>query len=487
MTNISDQQPSEAWTFLEWCKATAFYNPDQSMAHHHRLFQEATASLDKKLALEISHDKLYKWLRGEPIYLRADALCAIGVLHQFARNQNILVLNGINLVTHARLFLRSTAICAQPFADLTPEEVDQLQIDTVFHASTGMSETLSELYRRVFPSPSQVVFGRDHDMSQLLTLLEDKRSPILCISGTAGDGKTNLAWHTMCRALDEGLFTHFDWVTDRSMYVDSNGDPRPTGLPALHTDSIFNSMIKHFSWDELKLRATNLASQCAQRFREGHYCLVLDNMETQGQLEHFLKTLSVLVHPKVPRTSRILITSRVEYPTMNVKFMPIKGLASEAVIQYIQYVERNQNNVLLTDAERQALADATGGNPLFIQIAIARYARAQAGQKMSELIEHMREGDRFYKAFQNLFGGLYAALGATAQQIALDAAIYYEEITYEDLLSDAAMHTEDEDAFEQALAELVDQRVLVPSNVRGTFTMHPLIRAYLTRVKKHEP
>ncbi len=45
------------------------------------------------------------------------------------------------------------------------------------------------------------------------------------------------------------------------------------------------------------------------------------------------------------------------------------------------------------------------------------------------------------------------------------------------------MHTEDEDTFEQALAELVDQRVLVPSNVRGEFTMHPLIRAYLTRVK----
>lgn len=483
MTSISDQHPSEAWTFLDWCKATAFYDPDQSAAHHYRIFQEATLSLHTKLALEISSDKFGKWLRGEPINLRADALCALGVLRQFARNKNRLVLNGINLVNHARLFLRSTAVCAQPFAELTPEEVDLLQVDIEFHASPGMSETFSEQYRRVFPSPSEVIFGRDPDMSHLLTLLSDRQHPIVCISGTAGDGKTNLAWHTMRRALDEGLFTHFDWVTDRSMYVDSNGEPRPTGLPALHTDSIFNSMIKHFHWDELKLRATNLASQCAQRFREGHYCLVLDNMETQGQLEHFLKTLSVLVHPKVPRTSRILITSRVEYPTMNVKFMPIKGLDSESVIEYIKHVERNQNNVLLTDDERKLLAGATGGNPLFIQIAIARYARAQTGRDMRSLIAHIREGDRFYKAFQNLFGGLYDALSATAQQIALDAAIYFEEITQEDLLSDATMHTEDEDAFEQALAELVDQRVLVPSNIRGKYTMHPLIRAYLTRVK----
>ncbi len=483
MTSVSDQQPNEAWTFIDWCEATAFYHPDQSIAHHHRLFQEATASLDQRLAFEISSDKFGKWLRGEPINLRADALCAIGVLRQFARTKNRLVLNGINLVNHARLFLRSTAVCAQPFAELTPEEVDQLQIDSVFYASTDMSETLSELYQRVFPSPSQRIWGRDHDMSQLLTMLSDRQHPIVCISGTAGDGKTNLAWWAMRRAVEEGLFTHFDWVTDRSMYVDSNGEPRPTGLPALHTDSIFNSMIKHFSWDELKLRATNIASQCAQRFREGHYCLVLDNMETQGQLEHFLRALSVLVHPKVPRTSRILITSRVEYPTMNVKFMPIKGLALESVIAYIKYVEKSQNNVRLTDNERQLLAKATDGNPLFIQIAIARYARAQTHQDMRELIAHIQKGDRFYKAFQNLFGGLYDALSAAAQQIALDAAIYSEKITQEDLLSDAAMHTEDEDIFEQALAELVDQRVLVASNVRGQYTMHPLIRAYLTRVK----
>ncbi len=100
-----------------------------------------------------------------------------------------------------------------------------------------------------------------------------------------------------------------------------------------------------------------------------------------------------------------------------------KGLPQKQ-LQYIESVEHSQNNVLLTDSERQALAVATGGNPLFIQIAIARYARAQTWQKMSDLIEHMQKGDRFYKAFQNLFGGLYDALSATAQQIALDAAVY---------------------------------------------------------------
>jgi hypothetical protein len=477
---MSEQQPTEQWTFKQWCEAVGFYDSSKSIAEHYRRFIELVHELPHTFMREITDDKFGRWLSASPIQQRDEALCAIGVLQRIAQTKERLVLNGINFVDHSRLFLRSTAVCAQPFAELSAQEIESLLNVESQSQWLSANEMRRQLYRRVFPSPYYPIIGREREIDELINRLTDKKAPIVCVVGTAGDGKTNLTWHTICRAVDSGLFSAFDWVTDRSMYVDGNGNPRPTNLPPLTTSTIYNSMIQHFEWDDLKLRFTNLAQLCAKRFREGHYCLVLDNMETPDQLERFLHELSPLVQPTPPLTSRILITSRVEVSAPFVDYMPIRGLELEAAIQYVEHIEGNQARITLRNADRELLARATGGNPLFIQIALARYAKN--GRNMKRVVDQMQQGSSFFSTFQNLFSSLYQALSPAAKQVALDAAQYTEEITRDDLEADAAHHLADAEQFEQALTELVDQHVLKPSDIPGYYTIHPLVRAYLVRI-----
>lgn len=481
---MTEIEPTEGWTFKDWCKAVGFYNPAYSIAEHYRRFTELLNRLPAELVLQISDDKFTRWLNGGPIQLRNEVLCAIGVLQQVAQAHERLVLNGINFVDHARLFLRSTAVCAQPFAELSAQEIESLLAVQQREGSLHPDALRRELYRRVYPAPYYPIIGREREIDELLNRLSDKRASIICVVGTAGDGKTNLTWHAVCRAVDSGMFTAFDWVTDRSMYLDSNGNPRPTNLPPLTPSAIFNSMIRHLGWDNLKLYATNLAERCATRFREGHYCLVLDNMETPDQLRQFLHDLSTLVQPNPPRTSRILITSRVEVNTPLVDYIPIKGLEDEAAVKYVRHIENKQARATLSDEERALLAKHTNGNPLFIQIALARYAKN--GRNMRRIIEQIREGSSFFSTFQNLFSSLYEALSPAAKQVALDAAQYTEEITRDDLEAEALRHLPDVEQFEQALTELVDQHVLKPSNITDHYTIHPLIRAYLVGILERD-
>ncbi len=477
-------QPTEKWTFKDWCKAVGFYDPAHSIAAHYRRFTELLSRLPAEFVLRITDDRFTGWLNGRPIQQRSEALCAIGVLQQVAQAYEHLVLNGINFVDHARLFLRSTAVCAQPFAEMSAQEIESLLAVQQREGFLHPDALRRELYRRVYPAPYCPIIGREREIDELLNRLSDKRARITCVVGTAGDGKTNLAWHAICRAVDSGIFTAFDWVTDRSMYLDSNGNPRPTDLPPLTPSAIFNSMIKHFEWDELKLYATNLAERCAKRFREGHYCLVLDNMETPDQLRQFLHELSILVQPNPPRTSRILITSRVEVNTTLVNYMPINGLEHEAAVKYVRHIENDQARAMLSDQERELLAECTGGNPLFIQIALARYAKN--GRNMKRIIEQIRQGSSFFSTFQNLFSSLYEALSPAARQVALDAAQYTEEITRDDLEAEARRHLPDVEQFEQALTELVDQHVLKLGDIPDYYTIHPLIRAYLVGVLERD-
>ncbi|PJF30768.1 MAG: hypothetical protein CUN51_06180, partial [Candidatus Thermofonsia Clade 1 bacterium] len=401
---MSEQQPTEQWTFKQWCEAVGFYDSSKSIAEHHRRFIELVHELPHTFMREITNDKFGRWLSASPIQQRDEALCAIGVLQRIAQTKERLVLNGINFVDHSRLFLRSTAVCAQPFAELSAQEIESLLNVESQSQWLSANEMRRQLYRRVFPSPYYPIIGREREIDELINRLTDKKVPIVCVVGTAGDGKTNLTWHTICRAVDSGLFSAFDWVTDRSMYVDGNGNPRPTNLPPLTTSTIYNSMIQHFEWDDLRLRFTNLAQLCAKRFREGHYCLVLDNMETPDQLERFFHELSPLVQPTPPLTSRILITSRVEVSAPFVDYMPIRGLELEAAIRYVRHIEGIQARATLSDLDRELLAEFTGGNPLFIQIALARYAKN--GRNMKRVVDQMRQGSSFFSTFQNLFSGL---------------------------------------------------------------------------------
>jgi hypothetical protein len=478
---MSTEQPNERWTFLQWCEGVGFYDPSASIAAHYRSFTELVQALPQRFMLQISEDKFGRWWNGTgKINRRDEALCVIGVLHRVAQQHERLILNGVYFADHARIFLRSTTVCEQPFAELSAEEIDQLLARPSQDAPSSQDILRQKLYRRVFPSPYTPIIGRDREIDDLLNRLGDRNSPIVCVVGTAGDGKTNLTWHTVCRAVDSGLFSAFDWVTDRSMYVDSNGDPRPTDLPALRPDAIFNSMINNFDWADLKLIARDVAERCAKKFREGHYCLVLDNMETTAQLERFLRELSILVQPTPPRTSRILITSRVESSAPFVSHMPLKGLEREAAIAYVKHMETRYANVALSDSDREQLAEITGGNPLFIQIALARYVRN--GRNIRLIVDQVRQSNSFFSTFQNLFGGLYESLSPAAKQVALDAAQYTEEITREDLEADAEYYMSDSEQFERALMELVSQQVLKPSDVAGYYTIHPLVRAYLTHM-----
>lgn len=484
--------PTDDWDFATWCRAVDLWDShkqpgEQARRHYLAALEHLPLFVEDKGAKElVGKDKFLGWLlNAAQIIQRSDAVQAVAVLNYYAQQNRCTVMNGINLIDHARIFLRSTVVCKQPFADLSPDEVELISnhsitqyIPSSHSAPTG---DLYSLYKRVFPSPLPYLYGRSEDIQALQTKLREP-NPIVTIAGNAGDGKTHLAWHFALHAVQAlGIYDAFDWTTDRRAFLDVDGKIKSTNLPPLSFDAILNSMVARFQWDDIMLeRQRNVMQRCAERLRQGFFLLVIDNIETLEQAESLVENLNRLFGAKPLRNSRAIVTSRVNLPLSGVGHVELRGMSEDACVAFIDTLERSRHSFMLLDRQRRELARATGGNPLFIQIAMARYG--SVGSDFDDLIDRLRSGKTLYAQFQNLFDALYTNLEPLAQYLAKHAAQYNDEITTPNLVEDVqSQHQIETEVIEVALEQLIQRRVLNRGILPGVFTLHPLVRAYLRR------
>lgn len=492
--------PDKTWTLDDWFIAATRNEMAQSrfllLANDLWGLEDdpiAAAGGRKKDNAAIDPNRGVSGLTKDGIARREHALALITALGACARKNGIRLMHGRDLRLHSRLFLRRP-ICTTDVMDLTIDEVHRIAQAIADYCDGDLEEPISEsdteLLERVFPRPPQKLTGRKVDFDRVGEALRE--SPIVVIDANPGSGKTSLAYHVTLHARDSEFVTHVDWNTDKRVMIDIDGKERDTHQPPLTYEAVLLSMANRFGWmDVLETPDTQLRrieDLCCKHLRKEMCLIVLDNIESVRGYEEMLRKLGDLIRPKrsALQLSHILVTSRVILPFDGCWRVDVHGLDADETNEYIGVLEKryqNKNQPLLTKLQRDQLYQVTEGNPLCIQIAVARCFDATS--KFDRIIDQLRSGTGFYAMFNNLFGGVCETLDFAACRMAVNAASA-DPITYAKIYADWATDfpEADEEVLLQALHTLIRMNILYPSSAgddwTGTiYTMHPLIRAYL--------
>lgn len=464
MTTIFEQ-PTEAWTLARWRDAIGI-TLDELSAAGVRIAEKRwpTSTLQSWNDNGIPDDTNAFW---------------VGVaLNHLAEERRASVLAGHSFYDHLQIFLRSKA-CKYKFAMPTPQQMSQ-----VFRTKANPADLHDlDLYSQVFPRPPKHLFGRQQDKSRVLEGIQERAVSV--IDGIGGDGKTALAWFSAKAAVQEKLVDNFDWTTDKRSTINIYGQPESTGVEPLDFYHILLSMALRFGWSELLGRPENqLQNHCADRLSKGFYLIVVDNLETISDSEMLVRRLQEMLKRRGKTlTSRALVTSRVQVPQTDLWRINIRGIEAQDRLNYIRFVAPSMaiKPRDLTDAQCHELAQGTDGNPLLIQIALARYAIAPGYKTFTAILDDLRhDPTNAYSTFQHLFEPLIGELPQPVIWLAIFAAVR-SAIDYEDLREAWTEHFADAQiSFIEALATLLRYRILDPSAQEpGRYTMHSLIRAYL--------
>ncbi len=460
-------EPLPSWTLDDWLKAVG----------------ATITSIDARLKIEGFKVRsfLYESRRKrQTIQSREIALAFIRELNAFALENDSPVMSCQNLARHAEMFLSSKKICRMDLGGLRQDEFDSICSD---YQSLGKSFPYDAIIQRVQPAPPAKLFGREQDLIHLQHLLHDY--PLSVISGVGGNGKTALAWHLIqhLQHAEKPLFQQFDWVTDKRLVFDLSQimtpirplDNDPVSLPTL-----LRSMVVRFHWADLYgMSDEDLFNECARRLQQQPYLLVVDNLETvenhQQLATYLLRLLGVGNGNTLP--SRALLTSRHSLEMLGCGNWRLQGIEDSQRIPYIQYLQPTINFPTLDPKQLEQLAESTCGNPLFIQLALQRYALAP--QQFTQILLDLHHGDT---AFQYIFAPLVEDLHTQHYEAYwLAICIAQLPVIHQTNLRDYWLEkfTDDKqhEVYFRALG-LLRQRMII--EIRGDeIIMHPLIKGYL--------
>ncbi|MBI5930387.1 MAG: hypothetical protein HY862_13840 [Chloroflexi bacterium] len=490
---IGNSQPFEDWTLSQWIGAVGgiLYHQIASEAYG---INEQIKLFDDPNDVSWSTSTVGDWVKGG-IPKRKNALLVIAVLRKTARRNKRDYFTNSNIRAQAFIFLRSAA-CSQKFAELGDEEVDLICGD---HIPEETPNNHPELYDLVQPPPPnrwEKFFGRDGDLNRTMQALND--NPVTVISGVAGEGKTSLAWFAALEASQSELCPYFDWITDKRHVVDKEGKPRNLRNKPLDFKGILKSLVRRFRWHELTgiQDVDELKNRCGEMLRQGRYLVIIDNLETLDDSEEIVNYFLGMLASKgrlAPLTSRILVTTRVQLTNNYCVPIDIHGIDQEARNDYLAFLTHSENTSLSTP-QKTKLGELTDGNPLFMIIAVHRYAINPSPQTFDEIVDNLEGGIRshFDRAFDGLFGSLASSLGPNATWIAQHAAYLSQDqpIRGADLRRQWLIYCEKHlresqmtclNAYDEALGQLVRHRILNRLGESGQYNMHSLIRAYFLR------
>jgi hypothetical protein len=461
----SFEQPTEGWTLTKWRDAIGI-TLDELSAAGVRIAEKRWPT-----------STLQSW-NDNGIPDETNAFWVAVALNHLAEERRANILAGHSFYDHLRLFLRSKA-CKYRFAMPTAQQMSQ-----VFRTKAQLADLKDlDLYSQVFPRPPKYLFGRQQDKLRVLEGLQERAVSI--IDGIGGDGKTALAWFSAKAAVQEKMVDNFDWTTDKRSTINIYGQPEPTGVEPLDFYHILLSMALRFGWSELLGRQENqLQNYCADRLSKGFYLIVVDNLETISDSDMVVRRLQEMLKRRGKTlTSRALVTSRVQVQQTDVWRINIRGIEAQDRVNYIRHVAPSMaiNPRDLTNSQCDELAQGTDGNPLLIQIALARYAMAPGYKTFSAILDDLRQDpSNTYSTFYHLFEPLVSELPEPVIWLAIFAAVR-AAIDYEDLREAWSQRFEYADiTFIEALATLLRYRIIDPSAPEpGRYTMHSLVRAYL--------
>lgn len=319
--------------------------------------------------------------------------------------------------------------------------------------------------------PRGEFIGRTEEKSRVIDALKS-RSPLVCIEGMGGIGKTSLALEVVYDCLQASAqqtsssqaiptFEAFVWTTakDRNLILQDI-------LNAI-ARTLDNPYILEHSDDEKLYEVIRLMQNIKT-------LLVLDNLETISDKEiyRFLDNL--------PEPSKCLVTSRTQ-TLPNARLVSLHGMRYDEALELARLeisriglsVSSNGNEDLL-----KFLIEATGASPLAIRWTIGQIR--QQGQSLTRVLDNLKNAKG--KIFESLFDKSWSLLPNSRQEILMAMSVFVSSATKNTL--GAACNIND-DNLDQSIAQLTEMWLLESNgnldDAELRYSIHPLTRAFSSK------
>lgn len=231
------------------------------------------------------------------------------------------------------------------------------------------------LARRLPVPAGNRLFGVEDVIERLYAeLLQPEAPALVSIEGIGGIGKTAVADALMRRAIDEGVFEDFAWVSVQENAWHPDIRLRSAGQAPLSTADLLETLIVQLMGeDALPVPFTvETASQTLdRRVRSTPHLIAVDNLETMPDLGTLLPLLQELAGP-----TRFILTSRHRlHPQADVFPMQLSPLSQQDSIALVHYWADQTNLPEIAAASPEALNpiyETVGGNPLALRLVVGQ-------------------------------------------------------------------------------------------------------------------
>lgn len=320
-------------------------------------------------------------------------------------------------------------------------------------------------------------FGREAELKRLAdALAPESRGWGALIDGPGGIGKTALAIRAAER-VPAGRFRRIIFLSAKERELTADGQ-RALGhfvLPSYL--EMLNALARELRQPELaKSPEAERSDAVLRALRETEALLVLDNLETlpepdRDQLFAFLNRL--------PGGCSALVTSRrrADASAVAIRLDRLDWLAARELLAAL--AQDNERLARATEAERRALHEETGGNPLLLRWVAGQLGRGRC-RTAANALAFLRDAPAGNNPLEFIFGDLLDTFTANETKILAALTHFSTPMPVQFLAELAALN---EAAALGALSDLSGRALVLPDVEERHFLLVPLVADFLRKKK----
>lgn len=323
------------------------------------------------------------------------------------------------------------------------------------------------------PGRAGVFIGRAGELEQCLQALDPaERGWGVAIDGLGGMGKTALAVEVAHQARSRRLFDAYLFVTAKTTHL---------GLDGVSVEETAQTTLASFVAEFARGLGLPVAGDPEQQSRaliealRGRRALLIwDNLETLSDAER--ERVAAFLR-RLPGESKAIVTSR-RRTGESAATIRLDRLSEAEAVELMRGVGRGQPRVgqaiaAASVAERRALYEATGGNPLALHLSLGLIG--QRGYSLAAAVARLADPARAGELHRFLFSDALAALSEGARTALVALATFYTPAIPADLAAASGLG-----AGPLGLAcERLVALSLANDLLDGSLALHPLTRGFV--------
>jgi len=321
----------------------------------------------------------------------------------------------------------------------------------------------------------QYFFGREAELKKIAdALAEDTRGWGALVDGPGGIGKTALAIRA-AESVPSGRFRRIIFLSSKERELTADGQ-RALGYFVVPTYlEMLNAIARELGQgDFAKSPESERPELILRALRDADVLVVLDNLETlpepdRDQLFTFLNRL--------PRGSSAIVTSRRRADASAV-VVRLDRLDWEAARDLLAELGRDFPRLSqASDADRRALYEETGGNPLLIRWVVGQLGLGRC-RNIAAALDFLRSAPAGNNPLEFIFGDLLDTFTANETKILAALSHFTAAMEVKFIAELAGLN---EAAAPGALGDLSSRALVLPDLEERRFALVPMVADFLRR------